>query len=175
MPRASRFTFRWFTAAAAVILSASLISPRAMAQDGGDNPPPQVDPDSPVQRIKNYADETVERLTTAVENAQTRLEGMIGDPARSIRQESDRSIKAINEIVRRANNQLTSLERGFLKEFKRIKASKAKVDELKAAVKTARDRIKAAQTAARTAILTQRDRTLSGQVNNPNPPQPGPN
>jgi hypothetical protein len=174
MLRASRFSLRWLVGAFALVAVVTLGAPRAMAQDGGENPPPQVDPDSPVQLVKNYADETVERIETAVENAENRLFGMIGLPAQSVRREADRSIKGLNEIVRRANNQLTSMERGFLKEFKRIKAPKAKVDELKAAVKTARERIKAAAATGKTDILTQRDRTLRGDVAQPNPPQPGP-
>lgn len=174
MPRAFRSSFRWFIGAFALLLAVGVTAPSALAQgDGGENPP-QVDPNSPLERIKDVSENAVVFIEDATEAAETRLFGMIGQPPRSVRQEAERSIRGVAELAKRANRQLDALSRQFLNEFRRSKASKAKVDELKAAVKTARTAIKTAQDKAVRDIKAQRDRTLTGDISNPNPPVSGP-
>jgi hypothetical protein len=175
MPRAFRSSFRWFVGALALFLAVGVSAPRAMAQDGGGETPPQVDPNSPVQRVKDSAANTVQFIKDATDAAESRLFSLVGKPSRTIRQEAERSIRGINELAKRGNRQLDGLSRQFLADLKRAKASKAKVDELKAAVTAARSAIKTAQNTALADIRAQRDRTLAGDISNPNPPQAGPN
>lgn len=174
MPRAFRSSFKWFVGALALLLAVGVMAPRAMAQDGGGENPPQVDPNSPTERVKKVGESTVQFIKDATDAAENRLFGLVGRPARTVRQEAERSVRGINELAKRGNRQLDALNRQFLADLKRAKASKAKVDELKASVAAARAAIKAAQTAGLTDIRAQRDRTISGDFSNPNPPISGP-
>lgn len=156
------------------------LAPTAQAQSdgppggGGDPNPPQVDPNSPAERLRVIRESELERIATALESSLERLSNLAGEARPTIRREADRSIKGINEIAKRANRRLDAFQTQVLRELKNKKAPKETVTAFRNAVKGVREEIKSAQASAVRAIRDRAERVLNGQIGLPDPPASAP-
>ncbi|MFM9959445.1 MAG: hypothetical protein ACKVZJ_15420 [Phycisphaerales bacterium] len=182
MPRA-RFTDNFrrnpFAALALALLAAlTIFSPAARAQPedggggggGGGENPPQVDPNSPMERLRVIRESELDRISGQLESTLERLFNLSGEVRQVIRREADRSVKGMNEIARRANRRLDAFQRLTVRELRNQRATPAKITELQTAIKDARTAIKAAQTSAVRDIRARAQQIINGQIGTPNPP-----
>lgn len=140
---------------------------------GGENPP-QVDPNSPAERLRVIRESELERIETARETSLERLSNLLGQTRQTIRREADRSIKGVNELAKRANRRLDAFQRQVVRELRNQRATRERIAEFQASVKSARDAIKSAATAAVAEIRTRAQRVIDGQFAEPPSPIPPP-